>query len=1254
MNTSYSRHLAVSFLACTVALSAAPAMLAQQTLGSVLGTVTDAGGSVVPGATVTLLDQDTGLERTATSNSSGAYAFYNLAIGTYTVSFSRDGFASSKFPDIKIQGDRTVTLNPKLSVGSVNSAITVEASPLLNSVDTTNGYVLDSAQIENVPLATGSFTQLAVLAPGVSAELLSGTGTQTGLGNQPIWANGQRDTSNTFLINGVDASNLFNGKSTSQVSSGRVVPNTGEGFGPGGSILTGTSVYDAIGQAIPTPAPEMVQEIRVNTSMYDAQQGSTSGAHIDLSTKTGTNEIHGQAYGYRGTDWINAAPFFYTQAFESGSLPANQVVPQLHRFTGGATVGAPIIKDKLFGFIGYNAVRVTDQSSGISTINTPLGLTDDRSATTLETLGGVSSLDPASLALLNFKLPNGKYLIPSQQAVIGGTYGQTILLGRPSFVADQAVADLDWNATHNDVVAAKYFYQHDPAVAPYTNSSTDGFAQHLDSGSHVASLTNAITLGSRISWTQTIGFLREKAYSTDDQALTPSQVGINLFGSPYFPGISIRKFSAHGNTLSLGNTSTFNRTGVFQNRISPRSDAIFTLGKHTVSVGANYNYTQLNIRNRRTDAANISFSSFSQFLQGTVRTGSGSELLLGASSRYYRSNQAGSYVQDKFQATPHLSLTAGVRYDWNGPLTEKYGNLFNFDPSLYAYNAASDTITNDGFIIAGNNKQFSSQGVSNSTLKGRQWGIAPRIGFALSPARFHDKVVVRGGAGLYYDRGEYFTYLSPGAGSGISGPFGVTQEPPFVIPVQAASGATLSNPFGTVAPTPPNGNPATFISYLPNAAGIKSGAQTFPFGSYDINNKLPYTENFAFDVQYQPTNSVAIDIGYVGNRGRHGVIPVPFNQPGIATASSPINGEIYSYGQQATDTNGNNLTTEPQSTYDGGNTDLRVPYLGYSINSVDYKAAGVSAYDALQFHIEKRMGHGLQLGLSYTWSHSLDEQSALGLFYNGNNPLNLRTGYGNSDFDRTHITNFIYTYQFPKLNSGSRILQGFTNGWQLSGLTVLQSGQPYSVEDYSGTIGSIYYGPGNDGITNPIIPLAPGFTPKSAKTGHSGAFVVGAGGAANADNLYFKYNAFNISTLAPGTGGVPPCGVSTAGAPVCDLVETGFGTGNRNIFRQAFQKRADISLIKDTKITERVRARYTFDVYNLTNTSSFDIPGNAIGLGFGNYQVAYDPTMTAAQNIAQQYSPFASQGDALNQGLGQVTNTIGGPRNIQMSLHVLF
>ena len=337
------------------------AAFAQQTLGGIAGTVSDSQGATVPGVKVTVVEEGTHLTRTGESTSAGLYAFPNLPIGTYTVTFEHDGFSGERFPGIAVQADRTVTLPAILKPGAVSDAVTVEASPLMNAVDTTNGYVLDKAQLEAIPLPTGSFTGVAILSPGVNAELPGGTGVNSGLGNVPIWANGQRDTSNSFQLNGVDGSNLFNGKSTSQVGSSRVVNNTGVGNSGGGGVeQSAASVYLAIGNAIPTPAPETIEEVRVNASMYDAQQGSASGAHIDLSTKSGSNGIHGDLYGHRETNWLNAAPFFFKK--DSG-IPESDKNPGLHRYIAGGTFSGPLIKDKLFGFVAYQHLHVSDEET---------------------------------------------------------------------------------------------------------------------------------------------------------------------------------------------------------------------------------------------------------------------------------------------------------------------------------------------------------------------------------------------------------------------------------------------------------------------------------------------------------------------------------------------------------------------------------------------------------------------------------------------------------------------------------------------------------------------------------------------------------------------------------------------------------------------------------------------------------------------------------------------------------------------------
>jgi hypothetical protein len=800
-----------------------------------------------------------------------------------------------------------------------------------------------------------------------------------------------------------------------------------------------------------------------------------------------------------------------------------------------------------------------------------------------------------------------------------------------------------------------------------------------------------------------MGFIREKNWGDNEQPFGPNSIpggaagtgSINVFGSNYFPGVSIYNVLGQYQPVGVPIQAYLNigpnaesqsaNTGVFQNRLAPSGNAIWILGKHTLSFGASYTYTQLNTIDKRTGKGTIATDDFSQFLQGYVTPGSSASgfyvtsFLQGDASRYYRANQLGTYLQDKYQVTPHLSLTIGVRYDWDGGLTEKYGRIFNFDPKYYGYTASNDSFNGEyGLIIAGNNANGTS-GVSPTTLTGRQWGVGPRVGAAWQPSYNHNTVVFRTGAGIYYDRGELFSYFSPGyaIGTVTGGPFGVNQQLPFVnsttcpsaslyyyenfLPTCGGGGGgpasegNLENPYG-ISPLPAPSNPkaSDLANFLPTAGDILNGGQPISLGVYDRANKLPYTINYTMDFQWQPRNDLAIDLGYVGNLGRHQVIPVPFNQPNIASQSSPTlaggpYAQTYSYGYTVEGPAGcssgscspiNLPNNQPYlQNYEGGNVDLRVPYIGYAAESISYRAAGVDAYNALQAHVEKHMSHGLQLGASYTWSHALDEQSGLGLFYNGNNALNLRSGYGSSDFDRTNVFSMNYAYTIPDMAPQHSLAGKLIDKWSLVGTAVMQSGQPYSIIDYSGAIGSIYYST-SDGITNPIVPLAPGCTAKSAKTGASGAWFPVTGVSA------LKPECFTLPVLpAGGLGGA---------IPISDPFETGFTTGQRNIFRQSFQKRADASLVKVISFTERYTLKYTFDVYNLTNTTSFDVPGNEVAQnGFYNpdpiTQTTALPTGCAANGSQTNSSFYNCPGS-----LGIVAHTIGSPRQIQMSLHFDF
>ena len=367
---------AFMFLLC-LAVAVSFAMYAQQMLGGITGTVTDTTGAIVPAVSVTVKNVDTNLEIKVTAREKGDYAVSNLPIGHYTVTFSKDGFKTETHTSILVQGDRTTTVPGKLELGTVATTVTVTGTPLLNQTDTTTGYVLDSDAINNSPLGTGSFTQLAIFSPGLSADFLNGSGSNAGLGNQAIWADGQRDSSNSFSINGASADNLFNGKSTSGIASGRFTDNTGETFQKDNSVQTSGSVYDAIGQGLPTPAPEFMQELRVNASGYDVSQGGKSGAQIETITRSGTNTLHGQVYDHLENNAFNAAPFFRNA---SPAYTANNKVPALHYDRYGAGLGGAIVKDKLFYFAGYQGIHDSDALAGQSTLTVPLALTNDRSA----------------------------------------------------------------------------------------------------------------------------------------------------------------------------------------------------------------------------------------------------------------------------------------------------------------------------------------------------------------------------------------------------------------------------------------------------------------------------------------------------------------------------------------------------------------------------------------------------------------------------------------------------------------------------------------------------------------------------------------------------------------------------------------------------------------------------------------------------------------------------------------------------------
>ena len=1390
MKRCFIRRLVLCAAPVFVLLVSSLQLFSQQTLGSINGTVLDPTGAAIPRAKITVTASDIGVTRSTAAQGNGFFQIFNLPIGTYIVKAEHDGFETTTVSGIHVQEAQASTVSIALKVGQSSQSIEVIANPLLNATDATNGYILDAAQIQEAPLATGSFTQLAVLSPGVNAELLSGLDSNAGLGNQNIWANGQRATSNTMQVNGADVSNLFNGMTASGLTSQRYNFNIGGsstsstspagGSTTAGANGTSTSVYGSVGNSLPSPPSDFIDELRVNTSMYDAQQGATSGAQIDVSTKTGSNTWHGGAFGTFANNALNADPYFFNQSYVLaqngvGAFPESMQNPYLQRWTAGATLGGPIKKNRLFFFLGYQHLDSSDAATGFSQMAVPSGLSDDRSTTGITNAltswndgkvdTKVTTFDPIAVALLNAKLPDGSWLIPSAQTAAPYQYGipNVALTGRSIMSGDQATASVDYQLNEKDRLGAKYYYQNDPITSPYRFSSTGGFPVWQHNGSQVAAIDNTIVLSPNLNWEQRLGFVRMSAFSGYTQTLANAGgaanfgIGAAMAGNTGtlvsgMPGLLLSDFPYSQNdapALKMGPYSSFANTGFYQNRLNPSTNLIWVKGSHTLTAGGGYSYTQLNITNNRQGIAQVKVKNFASFLQGAVSSSNVLETTdpesgRNTADRYYRNNEITGYLQDKWQIRPNLSLTLGLRYDYHGGLTEKYGDMFNFEPSLYNVTGTTDTgftVNNAGFIVAGNNKYHPTSGVSDSTLTGRQWGLSPRLGFAWTPGNTGGKIVVRGSFGVYYDRGENFQYLSQPAGSGNGGPFGVTESAPLASYV-TGNGKTLSNPMGTALNTPsgtpagsyiaPSADPAIITSalqqtlngytgtpsgydaaYGKNCSGVQNQEDytacpdALNFGAYARNNVLPYTMNYSLDVQWQPTSDIVFTLGYVGNRGRHAIVPIPFNAPGIATAQNPIWGETASYGFEVLNQNSMSdgydydpIPGEPWNTEDGGNTDFRTPYIGFSPNAALFKSVGNSAYDALQTQFQKRVSHGLQIGASYTWSHALDEQSDLGLFFTGNDPSNLRSSWASADFDRTNVFTANFDYKIPSKVRDSSLLGYFTNGWELTGIGIAQSGEPYSLYEFYGAAGSIKFGD-YPTLMNPVLGIKNPANPGQAMTGNKGDVRTQSGAYIPA----IDPSQISINYLQPGTNGIPV----GAGSNPSDVYETDFAPPQRNIFKQSAQKRLDLSFRKNFRVRERYDLRYDFNVYNITNTPSFDVPMNQAqirqnsacstsAIKAGNncdpayYYVNYGQIVagnnatdqqTALSNLDQ--LPFATGSGKSTQiqtmipanatptcvngdsnyisglgcpnnaaNFGSVYNTIGSNRIITMGLHVIF
>jgi hypothetical protein len=1128
-----------------------------QTSGRIAGTVKDQNGAVIAGANVTVMSRATGDERKVTTDKTGDYTVLLLPSDIYQVSITARGLKQAIFNNVHVVITETTVVNAELEVGAVKESVTIStAGPLVQTDGPQRGRVVDSRSVSELPLATRNYTQILGLSPGVATYLPDNTA--TGRNSQNISVNGARGTQNNYQINGVDA-NLPNGNGM---------------------------------QAIAVPAPETVQEFKVQTSLYDATAGRSGGGSIQVVTKSGSNFLHGAAYEYFRNDALNANnPVLKTAGVKR---------PVLRRNIFGGLLGGPIKEDRTFFFISYQGTRESNGASRINSLSSNVlvasGLTDDRSEQTLRRTFNVPSIHPTALVLLNLKLPDGRFLIPTPQT--NGRYSGSAV---SHFQEDQFNLNFDNRFNDRNWLAVKFFFSDAPrqqALASAGNNvaNVPGFGIGGSNKNRILSFQDIHTFNSGLVNEARIGYHFTAVSFPSQEPVKDSDVGIMRANADVLPGLPLIRIASTAGGLIVG-TSTTAGNRSFASSLTLADTVSMTRGKHTIRTGSEVRYYQSNQRNANFTHGQIDFLDFRSFLTGNTLT---SVLSSGIGGVSLRATDYNFFVQDDWKVSPQLTVNLGLRYELDLPPYDTRGRLSTFDPSLYRPPIGNSLgPPSGGFVQAGNViPQYDLAAVPNVSKRVVKsidpTNFAPRFGFAYSMLD-SNRLVVRGGYGIFYSRAAF---------QSVS--IASTLPPTFIL--GRRNGAPLADPFFRV---PPEGQFPTFVP------GIALSGTAF-----DRNLRAPYFQQYNIGMQYEVVKDMLLDVAYVGTRGLKLFRQVAINQARLASPQHPIINEL---------TGAVITTTTP------ANVAQRAPFQGVSINGFNQnQSTAQSFYNSLQVSLIKRLSRGLQLLASYTFAKSLDNASGQGIgpgivgVINPNaesdtsailgNQLNNRANRGVSDFDRTHrfVLSYIWDLTKPAFTGRSTVGRLFFSNWQVGGIIVAMSGLPIDIVDTGA--GSFY---GLSGGSNPLA------RPNLVGDPHS-----------NIPPGYFV-NPFAFARPIVPTGQVIPSSADLAvSGPVSPGTPFGTDIGNvgRNVLRGPRQTNVDFSIIKRFGLSESKNIEFRAEFFNLFNHVNLANP-------ISDFNAALSSGGSINPNTGQIINP----GD-----FGRIISTSNNPRLIQFAVKLNF
>jgi hypothetical protein len=1093
--------------------------------GAVRGTVYDPAGHPIPNVKIVVENIATHAQRSVITNGSGEYGIALLAPGNYSAIADANGFSTSKAESVVIVVSETSTMDLHLLLASTSTSVQVVGNQeLVNTENSALGRVVNEQAIQTLPLSNRNFTQILSLSPGVIVGLPDAT--LLGRGTQNVMANGSKTTANNVQFNGIDANNLAQNSAAND--------------------------NEEVGVAV--PAPDTIQEFKVQTGNYDATYGRGTGANVDVVSKSGQNHLHGSAWEFVRNDVLNANDFF--------SKLTGQPRPVLKQNQFGAAVGGPIVHNRAFFFVAYQGLRSSNGEGGSLTAFLPQ-LTDDRSAATLGAqfcayptfAGGTqlacdgSNINPVALRLLNFKFKNGQYAIPNPQIVLPSTDPTQVPIGESTYAIpanyreDQFTLNLDHNVTQQNSLAARIFHARAPTVKPFSPNAANvpGWGTNEVDKNTMAVLSDTHVVNSNLINIGRLGFMRFDGVSLVESPISSADLGIvsptGLSGTGIpAPGITIDGLFTIGDAGTPSQSQVTN-TFVAQDMLS------LTRHNHFLRFGAEIKRHQVMIDAPFSSDGLLDIRTFSDFLlgQSAGQNGSPSGLsnitLSNGSSGIFRKDERytdfAAFVQDDWKLTNRLTVNAGIRYEIFSPPTDVHGRLVTFDPSLATHDVPLAGSLS-GFVATSDFEGTLPSDVLRVNRNGiwptRFDDVSPRIGFAYRLAQ-RPELVLRGGYGIYYDR------LSGGLAENL-----VTQPPYSTFQFISGSQngpATLDSPFTPLLP-----DIASYPIFTPRIAG---GGPTVVGLSTHMDD--PYTQEYNLNLQFAPARNLLGEVGYVGTKSLQVAGCSEFNQASLASPANPISGE---------------------TTNSVANVIQRVPYAGIAPGSLECQSSYIANYNSLQASVTKRLSRGLQFLGSYTWSRTLDETSGSSgdqvfeLWLLTNDQNNPRQNYGPSDFDRTHRAVFNFTYTLRSVQSLSPLIRHATSNWTAAGILVAQSGRPITILDLSA--GAVY-----------------GNYPFENRAQLSGQPVTTSG------NLTSRVLGHYLD--ANGFAAAPPAPNATSSD------DTDFGNSGVGIVRGPGQRNVDFALERSIPFSDSQSIHLRFEFFNLTNTPNFANPLNFLGTG---------------------------------------------------------